>query len=196
MHFRPALALLATSALCATVALPAAADPLDTASARSQLYPADRVEVLRYDVTGLSEQEVTVLTTVAQTQKYYAAIAFAPDAGIMAEPTVLAANYHSPDAAREAAFSGCNARRDGGRPCQLAMEVRPEGWEARDLMLSADATTAFDDDYRRARGTRAFAVSLASGQWGIGRGNSAPAEAVAACQADTEVSDCAVVIAD
>ena len=196
MPDRPALALLLTGALSVALTLPAAADPLDARSARAQLYAADRVEVLRYDVTGLSEQEVSVLTTVAQAQKYYAAIAFAPDAGIMAEPTVLAANYHSPQAAREAAFSGCNARREGGRPCQLAMEVRPEGWEERDLMLSADATTAFDSDYRRARGTRAFAVSLASGQWGIGRGNDAAADAITACQADTEVSDCAVVIAD
>lgn len=190
----PIPALLALS-LVATAA-PAYAETLDAAAARDQLYRADRVEVLRYDMRGLSEQEVATITALAQTQKYYAAMAFAPDAGIMAEPTVLASNYHSPEAAREAAMRDCNARRDGGTPCALAIEVRPAGFEPRDLTLSADATTAFDDDYRRARGTRAFAISAASGQWGIGRGDSAADDAIAACRGDSDVSDCSVVIAD
>jgi len=180
-----------------TLALPVLADPVDTRTARDLLFRSDRVEVVRLDMSGLSEQEVTVLTTVAQTQKYYAAIAFAPDAGIMAEPTVMAANHHTPDSARAAAVEGCDARRGrNGRACVIALEVRPTGWEQRALMLSADATTAFNDDYRRGRGTRAFAVSLASGQWGIGRGDGAADAALAACQGDSTVSDCAVVIAD
>lgn len=180
-----------------SLALPALADPVDTRTARDLLYRSDRVEVVRLDMSGLSEQEVSVLTTVAQTQKYYAAIAFAPDAGIMAEPTVMAANHHSPDSARRAAREGCDARRGRtGRACVIALEVRPTGWEERALMLSADATTAFNDDYRRDRGTRAFAISLASGQWGIGRGEEATESAIAACQGDSAVSDCAVVIAD
>lgn len=180
-----------------SLALPALADPVDTRTARDLLYRSDRVEVVRLDMSGLSEQEVSVLTTVAQTQKYYAAIAFAPDAGIMAEPTVMAANHHSPDSARAAALAGCNDRRGrGGRACVIALEVRPAGWEARDLMLSVDATADFEDNYRRARGTRAFATSATTGQWGIGRGDGAAEAAIAACQGDSEVSDCAVVIAD
>ncbi|MFN4099852.1 MAG: 5-aminolevulic acid synthase [Pararhodobacter sp.] len=192
MVLRPALALCAALA-CAG---PALADPLDARAARGLLYPADRVEVLRHDMTGLSEQEASVLTSVVQTQKYYAAVAYAPDMGIMAEPTVMSANYHSPEAARAAALAGCNARRTGGRDCALALEVRPAGWEARGLSLSADATTDFETTYLAASGSRALAVSASSGQWGIGRGNAAAAEAVAACQTDTGVSDCAVVIAD
>lgn len=184
-------------ALVASLPLPAFADPVDTRSARDMLFRADRVEVLRYDLTGLSEQEITVLTTVAMSQKYYAAIGFAPDAGIMAEPTVMAANHHSPDSARAAALAGCNERRGrSGRACVIALEVRPAGWEARDLMLSADATTAFNDTYRRERGARAFAVSPSTGQWGIALGQTASAAAVTACAGETAIADCAVVIAD
>ena len=184
--------------LCALGLAPlaAGADPIDTDAARAQLYRADRVEVLRYDMRGLSEQEIQVMTTVAQAQKYYAAVAFAPDAGIMADPTVMASNYHSVDAARTAALRDCNARRSGGARCIIALEVRPAGWEERSLTLSADATTAFDDRYRRERGTRAFAISASTGQWGIGLGDDAEQGAVAACSGEANVSDCTVVIAD
>lgn len=188
-------ALVLASAL-ATFALPAAADPVDARAAATQLFAADAVEVARYDLPGLSEQETAALMTVAQTQRYYAAVAFAPDAGIMAEPTVLAANYHSPEAARAAALTGCNERRQGGRACALALEVRPQGWQARALMLSADATQGFVDQYRAASGSRAFAASGSSGQWGIGQGRNAASDAIAACRGDSAVSDCAVVIAD
>ncbi|WP_417598375.1 5-aminolevulic acid synthase [Pararhodobacter oceanensis] len=185
-------------ALCALLASTsaAAADPVDTGAAREQLYRADRVEVVRYHTSGLDEEELQVLTTVAQSQKYYAALAFAPEAGIMAEPTVMSANFHNIEAAREAALSTCNERRSGGARCVIAMEVRPQGWEPRDLQLSADATTHFNDDYRRATGTRAFAISASTGQWGVALGDGAQDEAVTACQGETNVSDCAVVIAD
>ena len=193
MKFRSALVVLA---LTTPVAQAALADPVDTRAARQMLFRDDRVEVVEIDVSGLSEQERTALTTVAQTQKYYAAVGFAPDAGIMAEPTVLASNYHSPEAARAAALSSCNDRRQGGRACVIALEVRPQGWEARDLSLSADATTDFNDTYRRSGGTRAFAVSAGSGQWGIGRGSTAVEDALTAWQGESDVSDCAVVIQD
>lgn len=184
---------LILAALSPTAAL---ADPIGASEARDQLYDADRVEVARYQTPGLSERDVQVLTTVAQSQKYYAAVAFAPDAGIMAEPTVLAADYHSIEAARAAALNGCNARRTGGAACAIALEVRPQGWQPRAVQLSADATAGFNDQYLRAAGPRALAISASSGQWGIGRGEHAAEDAVSACKGDTDVSDCAVVIAD
>ncbi len=190
-------ALLSVAALCIIASpLSALADPIDASTARDQLFRADRVEVLRYDVSGLSDDEVEVLTTVAQSQKYYAALAFAPNDGIMAEPTVMSANYHTIEAARAAALSGCNERRSGGASCVIAMEVRPQGWEPNDLQLGADATEDFNDNYRRERGNRAFAISASSGLWGIGRGDAAAEDAVSACQGDTDVADCAIVIAD
>lgn len=192
MLHRPALALAALT----LSTLAAQADPLDARAARPLLFPATGVEVVQHDVSGLDPQQLAALMQVAQTQKYYAAVAFAPDAGILAEPTVLAANYHTPEAAVAAAMAGCNGRRHGGRACELALEVRPAGWEPRALSLSADATTGFEEQYRRAGGQRAFAASTSSGLWGIGRGRDAAAEAIAACRGDSEVSDCAVVIAD
>lgn len=185
---------LLTLSLCAPSL--GAADPVAGDAAREMLYRADRVEVVRYDTRGLSDEEVATLTTVAQSQKYYAALAYAPDAGIMAEPTVLASNFHSIEAAREASLRDCNARRSGGARCAIALEVRPAGWEPRDLTLSADATEAFNDSYRRASGPRAFAVSASTGQFGIARGDGAADLAIGACTGETQVSDCAIVIAD
>jgi hypothetical protein len=181
-------------ALC--LATPAFADPVPGNTARGQLFHAERVEVVRLDVTGLSDQEVALLTQVAQTQKYYAAIAFAPAQGIMAEPTVMAANYHSLDSARAAAEGQCNARRSGGQACRIALEVRPAGYEARDVTLSADATAGFNRDYRRARGERALAISASTGLWSIATGAGAAEAAIAGCQGESAARDCTVVIAD
>ncbi len=77
---RHRLALAVTLALLPAVSASAVlADPIDTRQARRLLFRDDRAEVVQIDVSGLSEQEVTVLTTVAQSQKYYAAVGFAPD---------------------------------------------------------------------------------------------------------------------
>ncbi|WP_068297130.1 hypothetical protein [Pararhodobacter sp. CCB-MM2] len=184
------------SVLAVLAAAPAFADPVTGAEAQVQLYPADAVEVASYDLSALAEQERATLLMVARTQRYYAAVAYAPDAGIIAEPTVMAANYHSPQAARDAALATCNERRNGGTACTLALEVRPSGWSERALMLSADATTGFQDGYAGASGPRALAISPSSGVWGIGTGAEAATAAVRACQGDAGVSDCSVVIAD
>ena len=186
--------MLSLALLLAPVA--ALADPVDARAARDLLFSAAEVEVVTLDVASLSEQDRQVLTLVAQSQKYYAAVAFAPGVGIMAEPTVMAANYHHIEAARTAALAGCNERRSGGADCVIALEVRPVGWEERALQLSADATADFEENYRRVRGSRAFAVSTTSGQWGIGRGDDAESAALTACQGDSDVADCAVVIRD
>lgn len=184
-------------ALAATLPLPALADPVDSAAAQTQLYIGAQVEVIQVDMSGLSAEETTLLTTIAASQKFYAALAFAPALGIMAEPTMLAANHHSPESARAAALAGCNERRGrSGRACVIALEVRPTGWEARDLSLSADATAGFDTDYRPRRGNRALAASPSTGQWGIGRGRSATDDAMSACQGTPAVSDCVILIAD
>lgn len=188
--------VLAPALMFAVAVSPALAEPVDTRTAGEMLFPADRVDVTTFSTEGLSDQDVAVLMQVAQTQKYYAAVAYAPDEGILSEPTVMSANYHSVEAARDAALAGCNERRNGGAACEIALEVRPQGWEPRDLQLSADATTAFNEEYRRAGGTRAFAISASTGLWGIGRGDHAQEAALAACQDESEVADCVVVIAD
>ncbi|MCC5971535.1 MAG: 5-aminolevulic acid synthase [Pararhodobacter sp.] len=181
-------------------ALPALADPVSGSDARGQLFHPERVEVVRYDAQGLSDQEVQILASVAQGQKYYAAVAFAPADGLMSEATVMAANHHTVAAAREAAMAECETRRSAAGNCVIVMEVRPASWEARDLQLSADATEAVGNDYP-ARGPAAFAASASTGLWGLGVGEGAGERALAACAtgneaSETEAADCAVVIAD
>jgi hypothetical protein len=190
-------ALIAAASLSAAL-FPAAApaQPFTAAEARPMVHPADRVEILRHALPGLSEAEVETLMTVAGSQRFHAAMAYAPAAGVIAEPTVIAANYHSPEAARTAALAQCDARRQGGARCVLAIEVRPVGWQAPPLSLSADASAAFERDYRRARGPRAMAVSDSTGNWGIARGEAAELEALATCAGGSAASDCRIVLKD
>jgi hypothetical protein len=95
----------------------------------------------------------------------------------------MAANFHDSESAEAAALAAC------GTGCVVVMVVRPEGWEpGRALELSAEATAALRSEYRRLpRRARAFAISPATGQWGVGEGQAA---ALAACGAE----DCRVVV--
>lgn len=188
--------LVALAVTFVATALPALADPISGAQAREQLFHPERVEVLRHDAQGLSEQEVQILASIAQGQKYYAAVAFAPADGLMSEATVMAANHHTFEAARRAALAECEQRRSTDGACVIVMEVRPAGWQARDLQLSADATAAFGADYTARRAPAAFAISAATGLWGLGDGAGAAEQAIAACTGDAAADDCAVVIAD
>lgn len=194
----PLLAALAAPLLATALgALPALADPVAGADAPAQLFHPEHVEVVRYNAEGLSDQEVQILASVAQGQKYYAAVAFAPAEGLMSEATVMAANHHSVAAARTAALAECDGRRSAAGRCVIVMEVRPAGWQTRDLQLSADATAAFGNAYPRG-GEAALAISPATGLWGIGNGAEAAADARANCaqSGDVPADDCVVVITD
>ncbi|MGI1663192.1 5-aminolevulic acid synthase [Palleronia sp. KMU-117] len=127
--------------------------------------------------------------------KYYAAIAYSPDEGILTEALQSAMNYHSVASADAAAIAACNAVRGSGTaPCQVAARVLPRGYEARPLSLSYDASAAFSKAYRRAKSPKAFAISEVTGAYAIGTG---PEAALAACQADRPgAGDCRVVVVD
>lgn len=183
-------------AALALLAAPAAAEPVAGDAAQAMLFAPDRTEVVAYTVEGLNDDELALLTQIAAAQNYYAAVAFAPADGILAEPTVMAANFHDIEAARAAALRQCDDRRQGGPACAIAFEVRPQGWEPRALQLSADATAAVAADFARASRPRAFAVSAATGQWGVGTGPEAGARALEQCRAVPGADDCRVVIAD
>lgn len=186
--------------LAVLIALPANADPLDVREARRQLYRADRAEVVNVNLPGLEAQQVETISNLAQTQRYFAAMAYAPGAGVLAEPTVIASNYHSPEAARTAAIGQCNARRSGGAACVIGLEVRPAGFEDRALTLSSEATEAVERRFRHGQRPRAFAISPTSGAWGYSEdatsAQDASARALASCAASKGDSDCQVVISD
>lgn len=140
---------------------------------------------------GFSPQDRDILDRIGPTQKYYGAIAFSPDEGLVSEATIASANHHSVFVARDLALAECNAkRRAGTAACVIAADIVPQRYEpGRPLQLSIDATFGFGQEYRRARGSKSFAVSPASGKWGWGAGDAA---AIAACDAP----DCQVVVRD
>jgi hypothetical protein len=165
------------------------AEPVTAKAAKKLLFAPKGGTVEMRPGTGLSEQDQTVLATVAAQQPYYGAIAISPDEGMLSEATVAAANYHDTTSAEAAVLAECDAKKTGTTPCVIAALIRPEGYEVRPLQLSLDATVAFREDFPR---NGALAISATTGAWGIG----ADAEAaVTACAKDT-VADCTAVIVD
>lgn len=168
---------------------------LDGKAAGKALFDAKKIGVQVTKHSFLVDDQAQILASVATQQPYYGAIAVSPAEGLMSEATIAAANYHSVEAASAAALAGCDAARKEAAPCVIVALIRPKGWEARPLQLSADATTAFRKDYGGKGG--ALAVSASSGAWGMAKGANAARAAVAACAAKlTGQNDCAVIVAD
>jgi hypothetical protein len=174
----------------------AAAQPMSQRDAQKQLFPTRGTSVTVSDTLSATDQDIIRRTIdllreqLGGPVKYYASIAYSPDEGLLSEALQSAGNFHSLAAADAAAISACNkARASGTQGCKIAGRVLPRGYEARDLTLSFDATSAFRQAYRRAQKPKAFAMSESTGAYGIGNGAEA---ALGVCGA----SDCRVVVAD
>jgi hypothetical protein len=193
---RLAAAAAMTAAMAAAGPAPAQ-QAMDGATARRMLFDARRAEVVIFPQGILSAPEADVLRRTAEANvPYYGAIAVSPSQGLAAEPTSAAGNHHDVAAAGRAALEACDAKRPAGsRPCVIVAEVRPRGWAARPLQLSAGATETFRRDFRRG-GERAFAISPSTGGFGVGSGPGADASALAACAAASRARDCRVVVRD
>lgn len=167
----------------------------DGNAAKKALYPADEIGVQVMKQSFLVDNQAEILASVATQQPYYGAIAVSPVDGLMSEATIAAANYHTVEAASVAALAGCDAARQGDEPCVIVALIRPKGWDARPIQLSADATAAFRKDYAGKGG--ALAASASTGTWAMAKGDDAQNAAVAACAAKlTGENDCSVIIAD
>lgn len=170
--------------------------------AAAALFPhrAEAFEIRFYRGAGITDEQRVLLQRVAESQPYYAAFAIAPDVGLMAEPSTAAANQHNLEAARRDALAACDAKRQGGTPCVVVLEVTPRGWEPRDFQLNRAATEAFTGPYRSLAAPKAFAISDTTAEWGYGQGATAAAAreaAIAACAARPAAPrDCVVVSAD
>ena len=176
-------------------AAPLAAQTPDTAGARGMLFGkglevrvssslAEKDQAVLRKLIPLMEQQI------GQPAKYYAAIAYAPDEGLVSQSLQGAFNFHTTAAADAAALAACDkARQASSGPCRLAARIVPRGYADRPLTLSSDATRAFEEAYRKKRGSRAFAISAATGAWGFGDSDAA---AISACGA----SDCGIAIRD
>lgn len=148
------------------------------------------VAALAPDVTW-SASDRDIIERLGPTQKYYGAIAFSPDEGLISEATVAAANHHTVGVARGLALAECNEKRaQGTSACKIAADIMPQRYKAgRALQMSIDATFGFGSEFRRAGKPKAFALSAATGLWGFGPSDAA---AIAACNAQ----DCKVVVRD
>lgn len=188
------------TALCATLATSATAEPLTAREAARQLFSPRGVSVELVRQPGLSDQDMAIVQEVAKQQQYHAAVAYAPGDGLVANATVAAVQYHRVAAAEQAALAACSARReDTSQPCAIVARIRPAKYAPRALEMSLAATEGFRATYRRARGARAFAISPSSRGWAVAKGADAAANAVAACNAQeaTEgADDCLTVIFD
>ncbi len=185
--------LILSAALVAGLAGGASAEVLTGKAAKKALFSGKDVAVQVIKQPFLVDNQAEILGSVAVQQPYYGAIAVSPNEGLMSEATVAAANYHSVEAASVAALAGCDAARKGKDACVIVALVRPKGWEARPIQMSADATAAFRKDYG-GKGA-ALAVSATTGTWGMAKGANAADAAIAACAAKmTDANDCTVII--
>ena len=176
------------------LATPGFADVVDTKAAQAQLFS---VKGYTLQVSGkLSKQDQKTVAGIVpliaeqlrQPVRYYASIAYSPDDGLVHEALQAAMNYHSFEASDAAAVAACNkVKSRGARACQVAARVLPKGYKPRDLTLSLDATAGFNRKYRKTRGPKSFAISNATGAWGMGASDQA---ALGACKA----KDCLIVI--
>ena len=185
---RPAVLALAMSA----IALPALAQELPNLREARRLVFAERgaveVELIEHDSLSDTDRAILQSPQLSGAISYYGAIAIAPGMGLASEATVAAANYHDEDNARRVALEGCEEARSSGPSCIVVLVVRPEGWEpGRSLQLNTEASAALRGDYRRLGRDRAMAISVATGQWGIGEDEET---AVANCGQE----DCRVVV--
>ena len=190
---------LVTGLVLAGMALPALAQDLpNRREALRMIFDHDAdVESVVFPHPALNDAERQLLSNaVAQgllpDMDFYGALAFAPDSGL-ADPntTVAVGNFHDEASAAGAALARCNSARGGqGADCAVALIVRPAGWqEGAALQLSSGAAEALRRAFRQADRPRVFAISPATGQFGIGSD-------AAAANADCGAEDCRPVVAD
>lgn len=187
--------LVLSVALFATGA--AWAEPLGGKEARKLMFSVKGAQVDVMDEDFLSDSDRDILTQVGAAQFYYGAIAMSPSEGLMSQSLVAAANFHDVENARTVALEGCNERRESGsKKCVVVAEIRPKGYESRDLELSVGATEALGKDYRKGRGSKALAVSASTGKYSVSKGEEASEEAILACEALSSAEDCTIVVQD
>ncbi|WP_371153631.1 5-aminolevulic acid synthase [Jannaschia sp. 2305UL9-9] len=188
--------LLTPVLLAMSLAMPASAqDVPDQRTAKRELFGTRNSDMSILQHPSLSDLDLATLREMPRlaSLKYYGALAIAPDAGLQADTSTGAFNYHSLQAARAAAVAGCNDKRSGGAACVVVAEVTPRRYEAgRALTLSQDASRAVDGrDFGRAGANAALAISPGTGAWGLGDGGAA---AISTCAA-SGAGDCTVAVA-
>jgi hypothetical protein len=178
-----------------------AAEPIGGQKASLELFDTSGIGLQLSQ--SLSEKERATITTLiplieqqtGMKAKFYGALAYAPDEGLVSEALQGAFNFHTVEAADQAAIAACmTSKRATSGECRLAARILPPGYQKRAVSLSHDATRVFFDRYIFLRGAKFFAVSRATGAWAMAPTESA---ALAACAQDAKgANDCAVIIED
>ena len=189
-------------AILATLFLvsPAIAEVMSEAEARSALF-STRGHVVQ--VSGkLSKRDQNIVRKIVplmakqlrQPVRYYAAIAYSPDDGLVHDSLQAAMNYHTPRAADRAAVIACNKLKSRtAQSCRVAARVVPKGYKPRPLTLSIDATAGFNATYRKVNPPKSFAISNKTGNWAMGKSDAA---ALRGCEKRGRPGDCEIVIRD
>lgn len=188
--------MIRTALICLLTATPVLAQDLpDQGAAKRLLFSTRNSTITVLPQPFLAAEDIAALEAMPKVAglKYYGALAAAPNAGLQAETSTGAFNYHSLDAARKAAVAGCDAKRSGGASCVVVAEVTPRNYQdGRALTLSQDASAVVSGrDFRRAGSNATLAISPSSGSWGLGDGSAA---AIATCAA-SGARDCEAVVA-
>ena len=194
---RFAPALISTVALIVSItALPAAAEPLDSKTAKKMLFgKGSTVELGQVDF--IDKAVAKAIKQAAGQIPYYGAIAVSPGEPTASNLMATMANYHSPDAAQKAALDNCNSRRTTGKPCVVIATITPKKFKTQPLTLSAEATKVFGKEYRKLKAPKAMAISPSTGTFGADRGDGG--RALSKCNAAAQAkggADCQIIIID
>ena len=177
----------------------AAAEPVSSSAAAGMLHDTESIGLQL--ASGLSKKEhaavknlVPLIAQQTQTKaKFFGALAYAPDEGLVSESLQGAFNFHSVAAADQAALKACEAAKKAtSGACRLAARILPPGYQKRGLSLSHDASIGFFSRFLPATGTKFLAASQSTGAWAMGPSANG---ALAACAAKAKnVNDCRIVI--
>ncbi|MFT7309583.1 MAG: hypothetical protein ACI853_000062 [Paracoccaceae bacterium] len=191
------LRVLALAFAAGLVTGAASAEPVDTKAAREALFTGKGRSVTIFAPDFLDEDVLKAVKAYAGKFDYYAAFAVSQGDPADTGSAVGLSNFHSVQAARDAALVACNARRTTGAACIVIAVTTPKRYTPQPVELSAEASEAFRKQYRKLDPPKAFAASPVTGAWAIERGDGG--RALSGCNARAAAKgarDCAIVIFD
>ena len=178
--------------------------PFTGKEAKRMLFSPKKSEfiVVRQDfMTDIDVKTLEVMADMAEFKSalYYGAIAVSPKRGLAHKSISASTNLHNILAAEQQALNNCNRLRGGGPRCVVVAYVKPRKFTEQQLHLSTSATTAFKRTYLKWHGPKAMAISRATDEYALAKGEGAAEAALAACNKAAAVkgaTDCWIAIRD
>ncbi|PRY26510.1 hypothetical protein CLV78_101608 [Aliiruegeria haliotis] len=189
--------IIALAVALALTAPMATAQTVDSRSAKKMLFGTSGSSAQMGQAGFVDDAVAKAIKKAASQIPYYGAIAVSPGEPVSSNLMSTMANYHSAEAAQQAALANCNSRRTVGKPCVVIATITPKRFKPRGLTMSVEATKAFGKDYRRLKSPKGMAISPSTGVFGYDRGDGG--RAVSRCNAAAAAKgaqDCRLVISD